>query len=158
MSKDITYNHIADYFLAVSNSTGELLSNLKLQKLVYYAQAWHLAMYNGKPLFDNEFQAWVHGPVLVELYNEYKYLGYKPIVKDELDESYIAKFERDFSEETVFLNKIIEEYLSLSAYQLERLTHMEEPWLKARIGLQPDEPSHNIIWKEWMEEYYRKYL
>jgi len=59
-----TVSKIANYFIYVANETGSYLSNLKLQKLLYYAQAWHLALY-GISLFDEEFEAWIHGPVIV---------------------------------------------------------------------------------------------
>lgn len=76
-----TYNDIADYFIAVSNSTHDLITNLRLQKLVYYAQAWHLAIYQ-EPLFSEDFQAWVHGPVIPQLYTQYKEYKWNPITKD----------------------------------------------------------------------------
>ena len=54
--------------------------NLKLQKLVYYAQAWHLAL-RDVPLFEEDFEAWVHGPVIPALYQEYKKFGWRPILE-----------------------------------------------------------------------------
>jgi uncharacterized phage-associated protein len=63
---------IADYFVWLANDTGSFVSNLQLQKLVYYAQAWHLALYD-RPLFEDDFQAWVHGPVIPELFDKYKH-------------------------------------------------------------------------------------
>lgn len=66
---------VAKYFLSkVEEDIGDGISNLKLQKLVYYAQAYHLAMY-GEPLFGERVEAWEHGPVVPELYREYKIYG-----------------------------------------------------------------------------------
>src|SRR5260221_3271487 len=72
---------VADYFIRLANETGSFISNLKLQKLVYYAQAWHLGI-KGAPLFQEDFQAWVHGPVIPELYQKYKSFAWQPIVTD----------------------------------------------------------------------------
>ena len=69
---------IADYFVRLANETGDYISNLKLQKLVYYAQAWYLAI-SDEALFEEDFEAWVHGPVIPELYQEYKSFGWRPI-------------------------------------------------------------------------------
>lgn len=153
-----TYNQIADLFISLSNETQNLITNLKLQKLMYYAQAWHLTI-TGNRLFDGEFQAWVHGPVLTQLYDDYKGFKWNPIVREDLNESSFNKLRENIDEKTLdILDEIIDEYFGLTAYELERLTHTEEPWLKARKGKLPDEPSQEIIKDEWMIEYYKKYL
>ena len=54
------------------------ISNLKLQKLIYYAQAFHLAIYE-LPFFDEDFEAWTHGPVCPEIYHKYKHYKSSPI-------------------------------------------------------------------------------
>ncbi|MBD2771470.1 Panacea domain-containing protein [Iningainema tapete] len=140
------YN-VADFFIHLANETGSYISNLKLQKLVYYAQAWYLAIY-GTPLFEEDFEAWVHGPVIPALYREYKSFGWQPILKDvqkpELSEN-IAHF----------LNEVAEVYFACDAYELERMTHQEDPWIKARDGLSMDAPCNAIISKESMREYYK---
>jgi uncharacterized phage-associated protein len=65
----------AKYFLAqVSEDAGDLISNLKLQKLLYYAQGFHLALYD-EPLFPEAIEAWTHGPVVPDLYRHYKKYG-----------------------------------------------------------------------------------
>jgi uncharacterized phage-associated protein len=70
---------VANYFIWLANETGSFLSNLKLQKLVYYAQAWHLAL-EESPLFEEDFEAWIHGPVLPTLYQKYESFSWKPII------------------------------------------------------------------------------
>ncbi len=63
---------VAQYFLAKADEdAGDLMSNLKLQKLMYYAQGFSLALCN-KPLFPERIEAWIHGPVISALYHEYK--------------------------------------------------------------------------------------
>jgi uncharacterized phage-associated protein len=157
MKQEITYQDIADFFIALSNSAQDLITNLKLQKLLYYTQAWYLAI-NNKPLFDGTFQAWVHGPVLPELYNEYKNFRWMPIERNDLTEKVLDKLKEKFGEQiSLFMDDIVKEYFGLSAYQLETLVHSEEPWKKARLGLNPDEPSTNSIQNEWMSEYYRQF-
>ncbi|MCC5639755.1 DUF4065 domain-containing protein [Nostoc sp. CHAB 5844] len=136
---------IADYFIRLANETGSFISNLKLQKLVYYAQAWYLALYE-TPLFEEDFQAWVHGPVIPNLYQHYKTFGWQPILKD-VD----PQLPRDVVE---FLDKVAEEYFACDAYELEQMTHVEDPWNLARGYLPPDAPSNEVIKKEWMKEYY----
>ncbi|MBP0030303.1 Panacea domain-containing protein [Roseofilum sp. Guam] len=136
---------IADYFIWLANETGSFISNLTLQKLVYYAQAWHLALYD-EPLFAEDFEAWIHGPVIPSLYQEYKSFGWRPILKDanpELPENIVQ-----------FLDELAQEYFACNGYELEQMTHFEDPWNWAREGLPPDEPSNEIIQKEWMWEYY----
>lgn len=154
----ITIQDVADYFLCFGYETGELLTNLKLQKLVFYAQAWHLAIF-AKPLFAERFEAWVHGPVSPDLYNDYKSSRWRPIVREDLGEERKAELEDFFGDEiTSFLEDVIEEYFGLSGYELEMMTHSEEPWLIARGGLPDDTPCNKVIKKEWMREYYRKHL
>ena len=73
-----TANAIADYIIKCCRDRGELITNLHLQKLVYYAQAWYLALYD-KPLFDEEFQSWISGPVQPELHDRFKSYKWNPI-------------------------------------------------------------------------------
>ncbi|MCP4702261.1 MAG: DUF4065 domain-containing protein [Gammaproteobacteria bacterium] len=153
----VAYQDVADYFIALSNETHELISNLKLQKLVYYTQAWFLAIFKD-PLFDTNFKAWVHGPAIPELYYEYKEFSCMPIRKD-IGEEYIHQFKNRLSEEeNQLLDKITNEYFGISSYDLELMTHSEEPWKKARIGLADDDISSPMIRNEWMEKYYSQFV
>jgi uncharacterized phage-associated protein len=136
---------IASYFIDLANRTGNTVSNLKLQKLVYYSQAWHLAIY-GVPLFEEDFQAWVHGPVVPELYQKYEVFGWQPIQED-----ISPKLPTEVS---VFLGEVADEYFACDAYELEQMTHVEAPWIQARGNLQSDSPSNAVIEKAWMMQYY----
>ncbi len=139
---------IADYFIYVANDTGSFISNLKLQKLVYYAQAWHLGIYD-TPLFDEDFEAWVHGPVIPALFYKYKEFGWKPILKEVDEPKFIPELEE-------FLENLTEEYFVCDGYELELMVTREDPWKLARIGLARDKPSHAIITKESMRIFYKE--
>jgi uncharacterized phage-associated protein len=142
----LTCFQVAEYFIWLANETGSFISNLKLQKLVYYAQAWYLALHH-EPLFNEDFQAWIHGPVIPELYNCYKKFGWRPIQVE--TNPNLPEHLSDF------LSEVAEEYFACDAYELEQMTHLEAPWNRARGNLPSDEPSTHIIQKEWMQEYYR---
>ena len=143
-----TASEIADYFIYIANDTGSFISNLKLQKLVYYAQAWHLGIHD-TPLFDQDFEAWVHGPAIPSLFEEYKHFRWKPILK-EVEK---PKFPPELEE---FLEDIIKEYFICEGLELEMMSTREQPWIKARKGLPRDEHSDAIISKESMREYYKE--
>ncbi|MDY7013941.1 MAG: DUF4065 domain-containing protein [Cyanobacteriota bacterium] len=142
---------IADYFIWLANETGSFISNLKLQKLVYYAQAWHLALYQ-TPLFEEDFQAWIHGPVIPELYQKYKDYRWRPILKDVT----LPKLTPDILK---FLDEVAEEYFACDSYELEQMTHAEAPWNQARENLQPDEPSDaiDVFYVVWLEPNHQLY-
>lgn len=143
-----TANVVADYLLFESRARGEALTNLKLQKLLYYAQAWYLALHD-RPLFNDDFEAWVHGPVLRSQYFRFKpEPGWAPIT-DSVDEPEISfKIKK-------FLDQILDVFGSESAIALEMMTHRERPWLEARAGLAPDHPSTARISRETMRDFYR---
>jgi len=151
---DITCHDVANFFLACGNEFGDPMTNLRLQKLVYYAQAWYLANY-GKPLFTEDFEAWVHGPVIPELYQKYKRYGPNPIYSNVS----LSDIEKRFDEDTKnFLREIAEVYLSFTTYNLERMTHFEDPWTMVRKGFPADASCNNIISKDSMRMYYAKRL
>ena len=104
------------------NGGDEYMTNLKLQKLLYYSQGCHLALEN-KPLFDCNIEAWKHGPVVQEVYEYYKHKGKCGIVDREND---LPNFETN---EIALLNLIIKTFGKFSAWQLREMTHTESPWL-----------------------------
>jgi uncharacterized phage-associated protein len=122
------------------------LTNLKLQKLLYYSQAWHLAL-TDNPIFIEDVEAWIHGPVVPRVFGTFKEYRWGVIsreVKPINDDSIIRHIE-----------EVIHTYGKFGATELERLTHSEEPWISARRGLAPDEPSRNVIPKEHMKNFYQ---
>lgn len=144
---ETTAQKVADYIIRFSHEHGDPITNLKLQKLVYYAQAWHLALYD-RPLFDDRLEAWVHGPVQPTLYHKYKAYSWNPISEDPGEVELPTSI-------TTHLDEIIAVYGGMSAYDLERLSHQEAPWLKARGNLPKDEPSEAVISIEEMRQFYK---
>lgn len=137
----LTCFDVAEYFLAKTDETaGDAISNLKLQKLVYYAQGFALAM-TGKPLFNEDFRAWQHGPVIPELYQKYKTngaLGIKP--PSNFDASKFTAEQKDV------LEQVYEAYGQFSAWKLRNMTHEEAPW--------EDTPIDDVISKELMRDFF----
>lgn len=140
--KMTTIFDVANYFLSLDDMTPK-----KLQKLCYYAQAWYLALYE-KPLVDNDFQAWVHGPVCPELYSKYKGYRYNYIPKSEYNGCTL-------NDEIIdHLDSVFSTYGEFSGDQLEILTHSEPPWIEARKELEEWQPSNEIINTNIMKSYY----
>ncbi len=143
---------VGRYFLYLASQEKEPITNKKLQKLVYYAQAWSLVLKN-KKLFNEPIEAWVHGPAVRGLYVQYKKFGFAPI-QEEIKPDTIkisGKTKR-------FLDTIWRAYGKLDAGYLEMLTHSEEPWREARKGLQHHESSGNEISLRVMKNYYSEKL
>ena len=116
---------VAHYFLSLTDEeAGDLISNLKLQKLLYYAQGFHLAIF-GEPLFPEPLEAWAHGPVVVDVYHHYKEFGGSFIPPEDTDFSIFDKITRDF------LNDIYSTFGQYSAWKLREMTHDEPPWANA---------------------------
>lgn len=133
---------VANWFLAKSSMTHK-----KLQKLCYYAQAWSYALYS-RPLFDDVFEAWVHGPVCRSLYNHYRERSFEVI--------HPTVPAPEFStEDDELLESVWETYGELTANALEALTHSELPWQIARAGCDSGEPCCVVIDSNDMAEFYR---
>lgn len=139
---------VATWFLKnIDRSAGDSVTHLKLQKLVYYAQAWSLAL-TGQPLFEEDLQAWAHGPVAPSVYRAFAGEGWNALPA--------PVREVEFAEEqAALLEEIAEVYGTFQAKQLENMTHSEAPWLTARGGLPPEAPSRSVISKESMRDYYK---
>jgi uncharacterized phage-associated protein len=123
---------IAKWFIAWAEAEDEELSNLKLQKLLYYAQGHYLAE-RLRPLFTDQIQAWSHGPVVSSVYHEYKGSGRScieladedPFTWDDVDEDTAG-----------ILSVVWNTYGGFSAGRLRNMTHAETPW---RSYFRPDE-------------------
>ena len=147
-------NDITDYvILSLTQDDKPTLINLKLQKILYYLQAWHWGIYN-EPLFKGEFQAWAHGPVNVEIYNRFKdtktlysFICFNDVINHEPD---IESNDKDY------IDWILENYAPFTGVELERMTHNEEPWRIARNGIGQWEICKNIISESSMKKYYGK--
>lgn len=145
-SENIAPLVIAKWLVKMAAEAGDGLTNLKLQKLLYYAQAWYIVLY-GKKLFDQDFEAWVHGPAIRPVYGYFKDFSYSPITPERRIAAIPAHVKKHLSD-------ILQSFGGYSAYQLELMTHSEAPWLNARRGLAPDESSRNIISVDDMKKFY----
>lgn len=144
---------IADYFITKNQSDNKGLSNKKLQKLLYYSQAWSLVV-RDKLLFDDNIEAWIHGPAVPRVYEEYKHFGFGDINKEVNPKS----LEQLSAEEFKLLDAIWDVYGKFDGDYLETLTHNELPWLEARKNLPQYQSSHSVISPKTMKSYYGQKL
>jgi uncharacterized phage-associated protein len=138
----VNAHDIANYIL---RKLGRMTA-MKLQKLVYYSQAWSL-VWDEKPLFRERIEAWVNGPVVPNLYRVHR--GQFD-VKDwpHGDPDNLSAVQR----ETVDI--VLNFYGDKSSQWLSDLTHAEQPWKDARQGLAPTDRGGNEITHASMAEYY----
>lgn len=142
---------VALYFLFIArrDDAGDIISNLKIQKMLYYAQGHFLAFFD-KPLFSEKIEAWKHGPVVKVIYDKFCKYGKLAINFKELD-SY--KREIYTKEHLDFLPFIYKKYNSLSAWTLAERTHKESPWLKNYT-----ENNTNEIPQKDLKDFFKKVL
>ena len=111
-------------FLARSFDAGDTISNLKMQKMLYYAQGWHLAL-TSKELFGDEIEAWQYGPVVKSVYDEFRKYG-----KNSIDFSELDSYKQSLSDETAeFLAFIFDETSRIPAWELVKRTHQHKPYI-----------------------------
>lgn len=138
---------IANFLIWRANSDeelGENISNLKLQKLLYYAQGFHLAI-KGAPLFTDPIVAWRHGPVVRSIYSKYRGSGAAALpTPDDFDPEAID------SEAQAVIEEAYGVYGQYSAWGLRNLTHEEAPWR--------DTPADQEIPLEAMRRYFAENL
>lgn len=136
---------VANKIIATSANTqaGELISNLKLQKLLYYTQGFHLA-YFGTPLFEEEIEAWMYGPVVPCIYEKYKGYGSSGI---SADNNNVIVFTGK-NEESLF-REVLDTYGQYSATGLMNMTHNEAPWRSVPTG------QGHIIPKDSLKEFFK---
>lgn len=137
------------------------MSHLKLQKLLFYCDAYHLA-YFGEELITDRFQAWVHGPVSRKVYDRlkdksilYSDLKYEP-KPDDIDVD--IEFDKLTSDQKALLTDVLTELSTWTGFQLESATHNEAPWKKARSGYGPADRCEVLISKETTRDFYKSEL
>jgi uncharacterized phage-associated protein len=121
---------VAQYFLSLAHTKGgsEPITNLKLQKLLYYAQGFYIALYD-RPLFSDDLEAWTYGPVVPDVYHQYKCCGSGVIpAPEQFDNMAYDQGTQNF------LNAIYVKYGYLSAATLLEMTHQESPWRDAMLS------------------------
>ncbi len=127
------------------------ITPLSLQKLLYYAQSFYKTFY-GEFLFQEDCEAWRHGPVYNEVYHKYKSYGYGHI-RDEINE---YEFNLLSETEIGLLDSIISNFGCYSGRILEKMTHNEQPWRITRQGLNDHTSSNRMINKKLISEYFEQ--
>lgn len=140
----------ADYILREHGQ----MSAMKLQKLCYYSQAWHL-VWEERPLYPQAVQAWANGPVVYELYELYE-LYEKHRTQFTVSEISDGDADALDDDEKETVDAVLRFYGPRTAHDLSELTHREDPWRLARqqAGLKPAERGDTVITRASMAEYY----
>lgn len=141
----MTALNVAKWFLARNKEEeangADGISNLKLQKLLYYAQGCTLAI-TGEPLFSEDICAWKHGPVVAEVYHEYKSYNSNSIEEANLDFGEIP------DEISAILENVYQTFGQYSAWKLRNMTHEETPWQET--------PKSEVISKSSIKKYFEE--
>jgi uncharacterized phage-associated protein len=136
---------VAKLFLSWANSDGDVITNLKMQKLLYYADAWHMVNFH-KQLFAEKILAWPLGPVVREVYDAFKRFGSAPIVYKNTDH----EAEKFTKAQVKFLKEFYGIYIRLSAHELVDMTHSDQPWKQAIAD------NKTTISRDLMQSFYDK--
>ncbi len=135
---------IARYILCYCGQQGYFISNLKLQKILYFVQAEFLVA-TGRPCFYENIEAWDFGPVVPEVYREYKVFG-----SSNIPTFFINSFQLG-SRETELINGIVDACNDYTASQLVEITHNQQPWMIAY-----EHGMNRIITNESIIEYFKE--
>ena len=159
---------IANYFLDLVESKGENLTPLKIQKLVFFAHGWYLALYD-RPLVSERVEAWKWGPVISNLYHELKYFGRQPIIGRLTSVGFVLpgsvledRFETsmvDKKDEQVkgFLDNIWETHGKYSGVQLSNVLHDKgSPWYQVWYEMENRGQHGAVIDTKIIRDYYHK--
>lgn len=140
-----TMAHVNDVAAYIIDKCGEMTA-MKLQKLAYYSQAWHM-VWSERPLFDEDIQAWANGPVVYDLYRQHS--GQFRV------SSWPSGNAKGLTtDEAGSVDAVIGAYAKYTAHQLSEMTHHEDPWVSARAGLPDRARSNRVITLASMHEYY----
>ena len=134
---------IANYIIEYEHSKDRMISNLKLQKLLYFVQAQFFRVL-GVPCFRDKIEAWSFGPVVVSVYHTYKYYG-------GMDITYLEEDVRVFitNRDKEIINEVLELFSDTPVYEMVNITRNQTPWMDAN-----NSPINNEITNEAMEEYF----
>lgn len=122
------------------------LDAMKLQKLVYYSEAWHLA-WDGESIFPDPIEAWANGPVIPSLWRRHR--GQFMVNSwSSGDQNELTASEKET------IDVVLEFYSGFSGQQLGQRTHEERPWQEARGSLPPGASCSNQLDRTVMQDYY----
>lgn len=139
--------HVTDVAKYILEQLDGHVSTMKLQKLVYYSQAWGL-VWDEKPLFDSRIEAWANGPVTRDLYNLHRGQFTANITTFPGDSNNLTNDEKET------IDAVLGAYGYLNGQQLSDLSHSERPWREAREGVAEGDSSTNEVSKEVMQDFY----
>lgn len=152
----MSVNAVIDYLLSkIDDEAGDSITNLKIQKLLYYCQGWHLSQF-GMPLFNEELQAWPHGPVTPPAYQRLKRYGNQSVDP----QAVVSDPMSDLSEESrSLIDQVWALYGWRSASELRNMTHQERPWKEAwAAGPEQNTPLDQTVMREFFDEEGRRQL
>lgn len=147
--------HVINY----SNQKGYGVSNLKLQKLLYFIQAYFL-LTEKEPCFSDKIEAWDIGPVVTAAYREYKQFGscdiptITHVIEKDSNDIWASRIVPFYDEVLTQEDKrtaeiVVDKFSDYSTTDLVELTHDQKPWIDAYIP-----KRHNEITIEAIEEYF----
>ncbi len=136
-----TVHDIAAYILRARGP----MTAMKLQKLIYYSQAWSLAR-SRRALFPEKLRAWANGPVVYELFDRHR--RQFVVTQWDGDPDALPALDRPI------VDWVLTRYGALSGERLSALTHAEAPWREARAGMPVGSPSHREISHDSMRAFY----
>jgi len=131
---------VANHIIKYEHSKDRLISNLKLQKLLYFVQAQFFIEY-GKPCFGNKIEAWSFGPVVPDVYHTYKIYGSLDITK--LEDGINIDDISDEHKETI--NSVSETFSDTPVYEMVDITHHQTPWMRAKRNQFSNEITNESI-------------
>ncbi len=146
--------NVARYFIELARSESPEsvpITNLHVQKLLYYAQGWALCS-SGRRLFDEDIEAWKLGPAIPRVYRVFKEYGASAIAFSEGDTSFADKMSAD---DKAIIESVWRGYRNFSAVGLAAMTHREQPWKSARSGLRDDENSSRPISLDDLRQFFK---
>lgn len=165
MKENANILDVAHLVVLAASQRGIGVTPLKLQKLLYYLQAWNLVFFD-TPVFQDEPEAWVNGPVYRKVYDQYRdyqmfeFIKIGPEEKLHLDEC-VADIVRAIGLEASqqeLLDEILSKYGKMASADLGLRTHNEDPWRDARKGLGIFDYGNNVITHKSMAQYYCSFL
>lgn len=133
---------VAKYVINYEHSQGREVSNLRLQKLLYFVQAKVLVASNGNPCFSEDMEAWDFGPVVPEVYFKYKIFGCLDLINRE-------KIPFIDHQSEIMIQGMLEYCGNFPTYQLVEITHQQDPWKNARLN-----GARAIISKQAIQAYF----
>lgn len=140
---------VAHYIIDYCNERGRGISNLKLQKILYFVQAEFLVS-TPYPCFKDRIEAWDFGPVVPNVYHQYKLFG-SSIIPARMNDILVPYFEDISFEDQLMINSIVDDASRYTASQLVQITHNQAPWKNAyRRGF------NNVISNEAIRDYFRE--